>query len=152
MSNISSTDTLPVKSMRWVARFLSLPWAFWALFWTWFVLAHFTGEGEFFSKLVSIIIMIIVALMFIGAAIIASVWGKEAFGGGVLLVDGVLIIVCFLAAPHIEPSIVEFLTPSELPFNFVMVLPPLVAGSLFLACHRISKTSGEQHAYKVTSD
>jgi hypothetical protein len=142
MSNISSTDTLAVKLMRWVARFLSIPWAFWALFWTFFVVANYQGDG-YFGLAVTIIIMVIALLMFIGAAIIAGVWGKEAFGGGVLLVDGALIIVCFLAAPHIEPSIVEFLTPSELPFNFVMVLPPLVAGSLFLACHRISKTSGE---------
>jgi hypothetical protein len=28
---------------------------------------------------------------------------------------------------------------------FTMVLPPLAAGSLFLECHRRSKTSGEQH-------
>jgi len=128
--------------MRWVARFLSIPWAFWALFVTWFVSVNLHGEGRF-SSAVYITIMIIAALMFIGAAIIASVWGKEAFGGGVLLVDGALIIVCFIVA--IRPTIVEFLTPSEGPFNFVMVLPPLVAGSLFLACHRRSKTSGEQH-------
>ena len=143
MSNISSSDAWPVKSMRWVARFLSIPWAFWALSVTLFVVANF--QGEYFGLAVSIIIMIIAALMFIGAAIIASVWGKEAFGGVVLLVDGVLIIVCLIVVPHIGPTIVEFLTPSALPFNFVMVLPPLVAGSLFLACHRISKTSGEQH-------
>jgi len=143
MSNISSSDAWPVKLMRWVARFLSIPWAFWALSVTLFVVANF--QGEYFGLAVSIIIMIIAALMFIGAAIIASVWGKEAFGGVVLLVDGVLIIVCLIVVPHIGPTIVEFLTPSALPFNFVMVLPPLVAGSLFLACHRISKTSGEQH-------
>ena len=142
MSNISSTDTLPVKLMRWAARFLSVPWAYWALFWTWFVLGHFHIDGGI-SLAFFIIIMFIVALMFMGAAIIASVWGKEALGGGVLLVDGVLIIVCFLVVPHIGPTIVEFLTPSALPFNFVMVLPPLVAGSLFLICHRRSKTSGE---------
>ena len=137
MSNISSKDAWPVKLMRWVARFLSILWAYWALFITCFVLAHA------FQTAVLVIVMFIPLLMFMGAAIIASVWGKEALGGGVLLVDGVLIIVCFLVGPHIRPSIVEFLTPSALPFNFTMVLPPLVAGSLFLACHRISRRSGE---------
>jgi len=84
--------------------------------------------------------------MFMGAAIIASVWAKEAFAGGVLLLDGVLLITCFLVGvPHLHVTIGEFFTPSALPFNFVFVLPPLAAGFLFLVCHRLSKTSGEQH-------
>jgi hypothetical protein len=126
--------------MRWVARFLSVPWAFWALFWTWFVSAHF-------SSAVSIIIMIIVAPMFMGAAIIASVWGKEALGGGVLLVDGVLMIASIIIVAYVTGSPRDFF---RLPWLnalafFTMVLPPLAAGSLFLECHRRSKTSGEQH-------
>jgi hypothetical protein len=136
--------------MRWVARVLSILWAFWAFFWTLFVLAHFTGEGEFFSKAVStiiIIIMIIVALMFMGAAIIASVWGKEALGGGVLLVDGVLMIASIIIVAYLTGSPRDFF---RLPWLnalalFTMVLPPLVAGFLFLICHRRSKTSGERH-------
>ena len=144
MSIISSTDTLPVKSMRWVARFLSLPWPFCALFWTWFALA----EGKFLSIVVFTIIMIIVALMYIGAAIIASVWGKEAFGGGLLMADGVMIlasiIIFCLTVPGPGDPRVPPLWLTALAF-FTMVLPPLVAGYLFLACHRRSKTSGEQH-------
>ncbi len=141
MSNISSKDAWPVKLMRWVARFLSIPWAFWALFWTWFVLAHFLSAAPL------TIIMIIVALMFVGAAIIASVWGKEALGGGVLLVDGVLMIASIIIVAYLTGSPREFF---RLPWLnalvlFTMVLPPLVAGSLFLICHRRSKTSGEQH-------
>ena len=123
MSNISSSVAWPVTLMRWVARLLSIPWAFWALFWTWFILAHS------FQGAVLVIVMVIPSLMFVGAAIIAGVWGKEAFGGGVLLVDGVLIFVC--------GAWVNVLAISTL------VLPPLLAGSLFLACHRISKTSRE---------
>jgi len=146
MSNISSTGTLPVKSMRWVARFLSIPWAFWALFWTWFVLASLTGEGHF-SSAVHITIVIIASLMYIGAAIIASVWGKEALGGGVLLADGVLILVSIiifcLTVPGPGDSLGPLLLLAGIAF-FTMVLPPLAAGSLFLACHRRSKTSGEQ--------
>ncbi|MHA2054008.1 MAG: DUF7670 domain-containing protein [Candidatus Hodarchaeales archaeon] len=140
MSIIRFLDAWPVKSMRWVARFLSVPWAFWALFWTWFVSAHF-------SSAVSIIIMIIVAPMFMGAAIIASVWGKEALGGGVLLVDGVLMIASIIIVAYVTGSPRDFF---RLPWLnalafFTMVLHPLAAGSLFLECHRRSKTSGEQH-------
>ena len=144
MSNIGSTSVWAVKLMRWAARLLSVPWAFWALFWTFFALGNLHGEGSL-SSAVFIIIMIIFALMFIGASIIASVWGKEALGGGMLLVDGVLIIASIVVfcsliggwAPHL-------LWVTTLAF-FTMVLPPLVAGSLFLICHRQSKTSGEQH-------
>jgi len=146
MSIISFSDAWPVKSMRWVARFLSIPWAFWALFWTFFLLAHLTGEGEFLSIAASTIIMIIVALMYIGAAIIASVWGKEAFGGGLLMADGVLILAFIIIFAFLTGSPRDFF---RLPWLnalalFTMVLPPLVAGSLFLICHRRSKTSGEQ--------
>jgi hypothetical protein len=147
MSNNSSSDAGPVKLMRWIARFLSIPWAFWALFWTWFSLAHFAGEGKFLSKEVFTIIMIIVALMYVGAAIIASVWGKEAFGGGLLMADGVLILASIIIFTFLKGSPRDFfrlpgLTALAL---FTMILPPLVAGSLFLTCHRRSKTSGEQH-------
>ena len=148
MSIINFSDAWAVKSMRWVARFLSIPWAFWALFWTWFALAHSAGEGRFLSIAVFTIIMIIVALMYIGAAIIASVWGKEAFGGGLLMADGVLIlasiIIFCLTVPGPGDSLRPLLWLTALAF-FTMVLPPLVAGYLFLACHRRSKTSGEQH-------
>lgn len=147
MSNISSSDAGPVKLMRWIARFLSIPWAFWALFWTWFALAHFAGEEKFFSIVVFTIIMIIVALMYIGAAIIASVWGKEAFGGGLLMADGVLILAFIIIFTFLKGSPRDFF---RLPWLnalalFTMVLPPFVAGYLFLACHRRSKKSGEQH-------
>ena len=141
MSNISSTDAWPVKLMRWVARFLSVAWAYWALLWTWFVLAHA------YQTAVLAIVMIIPLLMFMGAAIIASVWGKEAFGGGLLLADGVLMIASIIIVAYLTGSPREFF---RLPWLnalalFTMVLPPLAAGSLFLICHRRSKTSGEQH-------
>ena len=136
MSNISSKDAWPVKLMRWVARFLSIPWAYWTLFITWFVLKYA------FQTAVLAIVMTIPILMFLGAAIIAGVWGKEALGGGVLLVDGVLIIVCLLVAPHIQ---IRELTVFAVVAFSTLALPPLAAGSLFLACHRISKTSREQH-------
>jgi len=146
MSNISSSHAWSVKSMRWVARFISIPWAFWTLFWTWFVLSELAGEGHF-SPAASIIIMIVAFLMFMGAAIIASVWGKEALGGGVLLADGVLIlasiIIFCLTVPGPGDSLGPLLLLAALTF-FTMVLPPLAAGSLFLVCHRRSKTSGEQ--------
>ncbi|UCC73649.1 MAG: hypothetical protein JSV86_03535 [Gemmatimonadota bacterium] len=137
MSHTSSSDTWPVTLMRWAARFLSVPWALWTLFFTLWVVVEF--EGDEIGLAVAIIIMVIATVLFLGAALIASVWGKEALGGGVLLVDGALIVLCFLTVPHVDPSLVQFFTPSELPFNFTMVLPPLVAGSLFLACHRITK-------------
>ena len=145
MSNIDCTSVWAVKLMRWAARLLSVAWAFWALFWTWFATGSLHVEGDL-SFAVSIIIMITALLMFLGAAIIASAWRKEAFGGVVLLLDGVLLIPCFLLGlPHIRVTIWEFFTLSHMPFNIVFVLPPLVAGSLFLICHRRSKKSGEQH-------
>lgn len=144
MSNISGSDAWAIQLMRWVARFVSIPWAYWALAIVWFAAGTGFQEGNMPLALY-IIVVFIAFLLTVGSAIIAGVWGKEALGGTVLLTDCVLIIVCFIASPHIKPSLVEFFTPSKLPFNFTMVLPPLVAGCLFLACHRKSKASAEQH-------
>ena len=136
MSNAGPTNPQPVKFMRWTARVLSIPWALWALFWTFFVLAHFLPPA------VLAIIMSIAALIFVGSAIVASVWGMEALGGRVLLLDGVLIIALGVFLPH-SPILVGSFQSTALAF-FTLALPPLVAGSLFLVCHRISRTSGEQ--------
>ncbi|HEY44506.1 MAG TPA: hypothetical protein G4O11_11050 [Anaerolineae bacterium] len=142
MSNISSKNKWSVILMRWVARLVSIPWAYWALAIAWFVAGN--GYEEGMSLALYMIIVFIAFLPTVGAAIIAGVWGKEALGGAVLLADGALIVLCFLASPHIRPSLVNFFTPSKLPFNFTMVLPPLLAGSLFLVCHQTSKASAEQ--------
>lgn len=143
MLNINFTDKLPVRLMRWIARFLSIPWAFWALFWMWFILTNYLNE-RLFPLAVYLIIIVIVFLMFMGAAVIASVWGKEASGGGVLLLDGVLIIGFGTLAPH-SPMLIERELWGTVFILSSCVLPPLVAGYLFLVCHRRSKTSGEQH-------
>ena len=140
MSNISSTDARPVKLMRWVARFLSIPWAIFVLLFSMFAFADGIGEGTY-SIAVYIIIIIIVALWSLGAAIIASGWGKEAIGGGMLIAAGVLIL-----GQNIYDIYIYNPEGHQLDwFNVVMILTPLVAGSLFLACHQRSKTSGEQH-------
>ena len=139
MSNISSTDARPVKLMRWVARFLSITWAFFALLFSMFGVVIGVGE-ENLSIAVAIIILIIVALWSLGAAIIASVWGKEAIGGGLLIAAGVLYL-----GQTIYDLFIYSLEELQLGWlDAAMILPPLVAGSLFLACHRRSKTSGEQ--------
>ncbi len=139
MSNISSSDARPVKLMRWVARFLSIPWAFLVLLFWLFGVGYGVDEGNL-SIAVAIIMVIIVALMSLGAALIASVWGKEAIGGGLLIAAGVLLLgqtIYDLFIYSLEELQIGWL-------EFALVLPPLVAGSLFLACHRRSKTSGEQ--------
>jgi len=142
MSNISSKNKWSVILMRWVARLVSIPWAYWALAIAWFVAGN--GYEEGMSLALYMIIVFIAFLPTVGAAIIAGVWGKEALGGTVLLADGVLILFCFMGSPYLRPSLVDFFNPSKLPFNFIAVLPPLLAGSLFLVCHGRSKTSGEQ--------
>ena len=144
MSNISSKNKWLFFLMRWVARFLSIPWAYGALGVVWFIAG--VGLEEGMPLALNIIIVFTAFLLTLGAAILAGVWGAEAFGGTVLLADSALIIICFMASPHMRPSLAEFLTPSALPFNFVPVLPPLIAGVLFIACHRISKKSRAQQA------
>jgi hypothetical protein len=142
MSDISSKNRSSAILMRWVARIVSIPWGYWALAIAWFVAGN--GYEEGMSLGLYIIIVFIAFLLTVGAAIIAGVWGKEILGGTILLIDGGLILLCFMGSPHIRPTLVDFFTPWKLPFNFVTVLPPLVGGSLFLVANRVSKKPGEQ--------
>jgi hypothetical protein len=143
MSNVSSKNKWQVILMRWVARLVSIPWAYFALGVVWFIAGSANYE-EGMSVVLYIIIVTIAFLLTMVAAILAGVWGLELLGGTVLLADSALIIICFIVSPHLRPTLVEFFTPSALPFNFVPVLPPLVAGALFIECHRISKKPRER--------
>lgn len=133
-----------VNSIRWFARIISIPWAFWALFWTFFVSAHYYGEGgQWATQPFFIIIMVVVALMYIGAAIIASVWGKEAFGGIVLIAEGILIsvfIVLVMFATGDPLAFFRLLWLLPLAFS-TLVVPPFLSGYLFLKCSRTSELS-----------
>ena len=138
MSTNISTTTAAVKTMRWIARIISIPWAFWALFWTLFITGHVCPRNPSMWAIV-IPVMVIAFAMYLGSAIIAGVWGKEAFGGSLLIVDGLLLIVLFAALMHFTGlDSISRLDIFDVIGLLTIVLPPLVAGSLFLACHRKS--------------
>ncbi len=138
MSNISSTDTRSVKLIRRVARFLSIPWALLVLILSMANCGYATEEGQDIT--IAVYSFIIIALMGLGGVLFSTIWGKEAIGGGLLIAAGVLML---------GQDIYDFFiyNPEELQpdwFSVVMILTPLVAGSLFLVCHQKSKTSVEQ--------
>jgi len=143
MSNISSLDTGQIKLMRWIARILSIPWSFWALFWTMFIVAQPNKDGESLPSVALIIILSIFALIYIGAAIIASVWGKEALGGIVLMADGALILTFIIVVTFLSGPFLFRLPWLAVIAFFTTILPPFIAGYLFLKCHRRSKTQRE---------
>lgn len=149
MSTIKTKDAPSVKSMRWVARILSILWAIWALFWTLFISA--ADNDEVAGILLAGLVVVIAILLFLGPAIISIKWRREALAGSVLLVDGILILASLVAIYfHIAPRNMGGVPPpmrteAQVAF-FTLILPPLVAGSLFLACHRLSKASEKQNA------
>ena len=108
-----------------------------------FVVAQPNDEGKSLPGVVLIIILCIVALMYIGAAIIAGVWGKEALGGGVLMADGALL---FIAVAYMTEGFKDFFhsEPDIIMLVLTAFLPPLIAGYLFLVCHRNSKRQKAQ--------
>lgn len=134
---MSSNDTLSVKSMRWVARLIAIPWSFWVLFWIAFIAGYGVEEGKF-TWAVWRIIVFIFALPSVGAAIMGCIRKTEALAGIILLVDGVLILVFGTLGPH-SPLMTGDLWGTVLGFT-TLVLPPLVAGVLFIVCRSESKT------------
>lgn len=140
MSTNIQPNTAAVKSMRWCARIISILWAYWALFWTFFLTAHTCPRNPSIWAIL-IPVVVIAFLMYVGAAIVASVWGKEAFGGRVLIADGAMLFSLGIIIEFIPGGFdsVFSLDPIEIIGFATIVLPPLVAGVLFLACHRKSK-------------
>ena len=127
MSNISSEDRRAIIVMRWIARLVSIPWAYAALGLVWFVAGE-ASEG-WMPLALNITIVFTAFLLTLGAVILAGVWGMEAFGGKVLLADAGLLLVWVLVSP---------LGPEAL----ILMIPPVLSGALFLECHRRSRVRG----------
>ena len=126
MSDTSSKNRSSVVLMRWIARIVSIPWGYGALAVAWFVAGNGYEEGMSLGLYMTIVFIAFV--LSVGASIIAAVWGMEVLGGTVLLADFVLIMICFAVSPQLPAGLL-----------FILLLPPLSAGALFLACHSISK-------------
>ena len=139
MSTHLSTSTAAVKSMRWIARIISIPWAYWALFITLFLTAHICPRNPSMWAIL-IPALTIAFVMYVGAAIVASVWGKEVLGGRLLIADGVVLFVLITIFQFVAGGFdtVFSMDRYDIFGLLTIVLPPLVAGSLFLACHRKS--------------
>lgn len=133
MANMSPEDRRAITVMRWIARLVAIPWAYCALGLAWFIAGYGLEEGKLSPMAVRIIVFI-VFLLTLGAAIIAGVWGMEAFGGKVLLVDGGLILVWVLVTPQLPGA------------ALILMILPVLSGALFLECHRRSKVGGAEHA------
>ena len=132
MPDINSNNKGSIILMRWIARLVSIPWAYCALGLVWFVAGYGIEEGKL-SEMAADIIIFTAFLLTLGVAIIAGVWAMETIGGTVLLADSLLVFIWFAVTPQLPGGLF-----------FVLVLPPLLAGALFLASNRISKKSKEQ--------
>ena len=133
MSNIDSKDTSDVRWMRWIARLVSIVWAYVTLAIVLFVAAVGIEESKPMAFLITLVVSAIVLTL--GAAILASVWKVEAVGGIVLLADCVLIFAWCAVVPQFPP---ELMLP--------LMIPPLLAGCLFLVCHKKSRMRGAVQA------
>jgi hypothetical protein len=111
----------PLKA-RDIARILLLLWAGW---WVYFALA--SGLADRTATLAQALLQTaLVGLIFFGS--IALAWRWEAMGGGLLVLEGLGVVIAF-AVGFFRPANV-----STLAFVLLtLALPPFVAGLLFLA-------------------
>ena len=143
MSTNISTDTTAIKSMRWIARIIAMPWAFWALLVTLFITGSICPHRPS-STWIVMLVLIIAFVMYVGAAIVACVWGKEKLGGCLLIADGGLLFVLFITLMIATGGLDTLykLDRYDIVGLLTVILPPLVAGALFLTCHRKSNQGG----------
>ncbi len=144
----NSIDTPDEESMRWIARIISIPWAYWTLLWTLLItLDACPNNPSMWAILIPA--MVIAFVMCLGAAIVASVWGKEKLGGRLLIVDGVLIFALFIIFKIVAWGIDTAFKADvyEIIGFATIVLPPLLAGALFLACHKRPNQGGRNGAF-----
>ena len=134
MSKNHTTATRSVKWMRWIARIVSILWAYVASILTLFLMAMALPPKELISMAVFGIIMLILTLMFFGGAILASVWGKEKLGGGLLILSSAVLLTFLVYFAFLQTG--ELFRIPGLIIPSVTVLPALLSGALFLICHR----------------
>ncbi len=130
MANIGHTGNRATKRMLYIARALALIWASW---WTFFGLVSGAGEG-----LIGILANApnaLPGLVFLASAAIA--WRWDAIGGVVLILEGLLVLIGYPVITH-----GRFPLSTIVPVLLTIALPPLVAGFLFLASWRKSRTGG----------
>lgn len=130
MAHINYTGGRATKWMRYIARALVLTWAGW---WVFFAVASLLSEG--FST-EGVLIVTGFSLILLAGAVIP--WRWEAIGGAVLVLEGILVSVGY-PVMTMHSNLPLWVMVSTL---LALALPPLVAGSLFLASWRKSKTSG----------
>ncbi len=129
MSTTVPAITKNGNSLRWIARIISKPWAYWALFITWFAAMHLCPNNPSMWA-VLIPVMGLAFVLYLGAAIIASVWGRERLGGRLLIADGLLVVAQLVLFKAVVAGF--SIHPVDIIALLTLALPPLAAGALFL--------------------
>ena len=120
---IQYTDNGKTKRMRSLAKSLALVWALW---WIFFGVAYAVGQK--FSQQ-AVLVLLIFPLLFLGSAMLPRF--SERTGGMVLLLEGLIILIGY-----------PWITYGKVPLSaiaavlFMLALPPLISGFLFLAAGR----------------
>lgn len=141
MTDSDSSSARKVLIMCWAARLISIPWAYFACFWTWFVFGHFYEDASLGLAVFIGIAECVIILLVLGAPILAGVWQMEKLGGRLLQIMGAVLLSVFLVLgiffvvwegriPRLALIMAALLT---------VVVPPLVSGFLFMGCHRASQ-------------
>ncbi len=104
---------------RMVARVLSLAWG---VFWAWFGFASGVAEYAAFSD---VLLQTLPGLIFIGISLYA--WKSPAAGGAILLVVALVVFCAYWSSTAGESAV------RGLGTAFLLSLPPLMSGALFLA-------------------
>ena len=112
-----------MKPLRYVARTLALIWAVW---WLFFGLA--SGAGEGFKGLLANAPNALPALAF--CVCVAVAWRWDFAGGVLLLLCGLTALYALRTSEHLSFMLL------------IMVLPPAVAGSLFILSRRTRREPG----------
>lgn len=113
---------------RWNRRILRIVALIWAGWWAFFAWATVANQG---FTLTRIVVATLFCLIFLGSVAIA--WRREAIGGFLLLLEGLLVLIVYTARfGHLPFSTVVFVL-------LTMAVPPMVAGLLFLASWQASR-------------
>ena len=123
-----------MKNTRSIARILSI---LWAIVWIYLCLTFAIGQPGLDTSGI-IIVTAVSALFLLGPAVIA--WWWETLGGVILLIEGLLGLVLAGGAVILPLMLRKSFPVIHFAFIlFVLALPPLISGILFLIIHRQEK-------------
>ena len=150
-----------VFALHLISGVILVPWLLWTLFWTMFICAGLTDGGKGMPEPLALLLFLTCAALYLGPIICVFTKKTEALGGKLLVAVGVLVFASFNVMFYILHAVdkgrlfsvgdhIGRMGAMNITAFFTTALPPIAAGALIIAAHRMSRKRQESNTIDGT--